>query len=248
MSSPRKVIVISQSMYFPWCGLLDQIRLADVFVHYDDVQLTRGFYNRVQVKTPSGITWLTVPLDNRHRGQLIEDTLICNDENWIERHRAILKNSFSKAKYVSEALQVYDSVFVNRHENLAQLGSATIRASARYFGLDSSVEFVRSSDLDIKGSSSQRLLDITKHLKGTVYLTGHGALNYLNHEIFENENIEVRYMNYHIQEYPQGHGPFTPYVTCLDAIAQLGPDAASVLQSSTLNWREMVKQREALDA
>ena len=53
-------VVISQSMLFPWVGLLEQMRLADVFVHYDDVQFSKGsFVNRVQVKTPDGVRWMT---------------------------------------------------------------------------------------------------------------------------------------------------------------------------------------------
>ncbi|MCA9907942.1 MAG: WbqC family protein, partial [Anaerolineae bacterium] len=65
-------LVISQSMYFPWAGLLEQIRLADTFVHYDDVQHTRGFYNRVQIKTGNGVRWITVPLRDWHQGQRID--------------------------------------------------------------------------------------------------------------------------------------------------------------------------------
>ena len=54
-----KTVVISQPMYFPWIGIFEQIRLADVFVFYDDVQFTRGFINRVQYKTPQGTGWIT---------------------------------------------------------------------------------------------------------------------------------------------------------------------------------------------
>ena len=31
-------VVISQSMLFPWVGTLEQMLLADVFIHYDDVK------------------------------------------------------------------------------------------------------------------------------------------------------------------------------------------------------------------
>ena len=63
------VTVISQSMYFPWIGLFDQIRLADEFIFYDDVQLTRGFYNRVQVAQANGTKFITVPLANKTQKQ-----------------------------------------------------------------------------------------------------------------------------------------------------------------------------------
>ena len=67
-------IVISQSMLFPWIGLMEQIRLADVFVHYNDVQFSKGsFVNRVQIKTSQGTKWMTVPLENLHLGQRINE-------------------------------------------------------------------------------------------------------------------------------------------------------------------------------
>src|SRR5690606_29856763 len=66
------VIVISQPMYFPWVGQLEQLRLADTFVFYDDVQFSKGsFSNRVQIKTEAGMRWMTVPLKDLHLGQLI---------------------------------------------------------------------------------------------------------------------------------------------------------------------------------
>ena len=51
-------------MFFPWVGLFEQIRLANVFVHYDDVQLPQGrsFTTRVQLKAPTGVHWLTMPV------------------------------------------------------------------------------------------------------------------------------------------------------------------------------------------
>ena len=58
-------VVITQPMFFPWAGLLEQLRMADIIVYYDDVQFSKGsFTNRVQIKTPFGKKWLTVPLKN----------------------------------------------------------------------------------------------------------------------------------------------------------------------------------------
>ena len=43
-------VVITQSMLFPWVGMLEQIRLADILIHYDDVAFSEVvfniFYNR----------------------------------------------------------------------------------------------------------------------------------------------------------------------------------------------------------
>ena len=58
------------------------MKLADLFVFYDDVQLPkgggkgRGFITRVQIKSAKGWEWLSVPIQRTHGGvQLICDAL-----------------------------------------------------------------------------------------------------------------------------------------------------------------------------
>ena len=97
-------VVISQSMYFPWVGLLEQVRLADVFVHYDDVQFSKGsFVNRVQIKTAQGIEWMTVPGREVHLGQRIADVQVAPASQWTAKHLALLQRSFAGAPFAEDA-------------------------------------------------------------------------------------------------------------------------------------------------
>lgn len=242
-----RTVVISQSMYFPWCGLLDQVRLADVFVHYDDVHYARGFFSRVQVKTEHGTKWLSVPLRDQHRGQTIDECRIDHSNEWRRKHRDVLRQALRKAPHLSGTMAVVDDVFAGDHDSLGALGRATIRTLARAFGLPEP-KYLHSADLGVGGSSSQRLCDITAAIGGSVYLTGHGALNYLDHSIFEARGIEVRYMDYAVGPWPQDHGGFTPYVTALDALAHLGPAAATALRSTTLHWSDALERHRRLSA
>ena len=233
-------VVISQSMYFPWVGLLEQIRLADVFVHYNDVQYTRGFYNRVQVKTAAGVQWMTVPLRDQHRGQLIDEVLVDDRRDWRGEHRALLARGYAAAPFLQEMLRVVDSAFNVPATSLADVSCASTLALAEYFGLDA--RFLNSRALGVPGHSSQRLHDITQQLGGSVYATGHGAKNYLDHELFERSGIAVEYMNYQRVPYAQLHGAFTPYVTGLDLVANCGRDGVAVLVSDSTHWRGFVNQ------
>jgi hypothetical protein len=237
-SADSKVILISQSMYFPWCGFLDLIRLSDTFVHYDDVQFSRGFYNRVQIKTNKGTTFITVPIKNKHQKQLINQSYIDYSHDWVESHRSALINSYRKTKFIDDAISLFDTVHKNKYEKLCELSRASIISLLSYFGLDKDITFSDSVNLNEPGSGSERLLKICKSLKGEVYMTGHGAINYLNHGLFEQHSIEVRYIDYCFEGYSQMYGEFTPYVTSLDAIAHLGPDVRRILKSSSVNWRE----------
>lgn len=232
-------------MYFPWCGLLNQVSLCDVFVHYDDVQFARGFFNRVQIKTERGIKWITVPLVKHHRGQQINECIIDYSQNWVHRHREILRHSYSKAPYVEQLLDVFDSVVTCKPVTLGELGRSSIRALTTAFQLDQP-EFLNSSDLGIGGESTQRLCHITSRLEGNVYLTGLGALNYLDENIFLSEGIDVMCMNYRFAPWKQFYGPFTPYVTALDCLAHCGPNSKMFLQSECLPWQYAIANQAEL--
>jgi hypothetical protein len=47
-------------------------------------------------------------------------------------------------------------------------------------------------------------------------------------------------MRYTRRPYRQLHGAFDPHVSILDAIANLGPAAASVLESPAIPWDDVV--------
>lgn len=236
-------VVISQSMYFPWIGLLEQIRLADVFVHYDDVQFSKGsFSNRVQVKTEVGTTWMTVPLDNHRLRQNIDEVQIKPRSAWRDRHLALLSQSFSGAPHAKEALDIAASVMDGNHRTVSELSRASMLALSNYFGLDRDTRFVDSKDFNVPGSSSARVLGLVKGVGGGDYITGHGARQYLDHQLFEEAGVSVSYMDYKMTPYPQLNGAFTPYVTALDLVANCGRDGLTSIASGTRNWKEFTNE------
>lgn len=238
-------VVISQSMLFPWVGLLEQVRLADVFVHYDDVQFSKGsFVNRVQLKMPDGVRWMTVPLAGVQLGQRIDEVRIQPVARWREQHLALLRRSFADAPHAQDALALAEQVYAQDHASLAHLARASLLALVHYFGLDAQCRFADSADLGVGGSSSERVLRIVQHLGGRIYVTGHGAARYLDHAWFEREGVEVAYMAYRRQPYPQSHGPFNPHVSGLDLVAHCGRAGLQYIQSNTVAWREFLNESE----
>ncbi|MCY0150024.1 WbqC family protein [Hoeflea sp. G2-23] len=234
-------VVISQSMYFPWVGMLEQIRLADVFIHYDDVQFSKGsFSNRVQVKTPSGMTWMTVPLSDHRLGQTIEEVQLQPLPRWRDRHLDMLSSSLDGTAFAGEALDLARGVIDGNHETVAALSRTSMLALSRYFGLDADTRFASASDFGIAGAGSERVLALVKAVGGTDYITGHGARNYLDHELFEAAGVSVSYMDYKCAHYRQLHGTFTPFVTALDLVANCGQDGLGVIGSQTRDWKDFI--------
>ena len=235
-----KTVVISQPMYFPWVGMLEQMRLADVFVHLDDAQFSKGgFFNRVQLKTAAGTPWFTVPLAENKRGQLLNEMRMA-EHDWRRKQLATLKQTYAAAPHVEEMLDLVESVFKNEHESLAALSAASVEMLAEFFEIMPK-EIQWSSAMGVEGTGSARVLAVCEALGAERYVTGHGAREYLNHESFEAAGIRVEYLDYQKREYPQLHGAFTPFVSALDLAANCGRAGREVIDSDTIYWKDFAR-------
>ena len=225
-------------MYFPWVGMLEQIRLADIYVHLDDVQFARGFINRVQIKTAKGSQWMTVPLQNLHRGQRIVDLHTFEEEGWRDRHLDLVKRAFNGAPFAEEAWNLCNSVLQRPGTSLCEVAIASTQALCDYFEIGPRPLLVKSSSLGIEGGSWERLLAIVKYFGGDEYVTGLGGLNYISHEAFDQAGVRVEYMRYQKTPYSQLHGTFTPFVSALDLVANMGSSGRTLINSPAVYWKD----------
>lgn len=232
-ASPRTLVVL-QPGYLPWLGYFDQLRRADVFAHYDDVQFDKhGWRNRNRIKTPAGPLWLTVPV--RHHGQgkpQINETLIDGTANWQKKHIASLKQYYAKAPHAQRYLPELEALLCRPWENLAELDIAVIGLMAGWFKL--AAPSIRTSTLGIGGVQSERLIALCRHYGATRYLSGDAASEYLDVALFAQHGIEVEWQNYQHPVYPQQHGDFVPYLSAIDLLCNCGDDSAAILMGGPL--------------
>src|SRR5262245_54310095 len=116
-------VVVLQPGYLPWLGFFDQMRRADVFVYYDDVQYdTHGWRNRNRIKTQHGPLWLTVPV--RHSGlskPRILDVAIDSRTNWAKKHVASIRQAYAAAVFVKPYVAALEEVLMQPWERLVDL-------------------------------------------------------------------------------------------------------------------------------
>jgi hypothetical protein len=228
-------VVISQPMYFPWPGFMAQMALADVHVWLDDVQFSKGsFTNRIQVGVEGGRKWMTVPLAASGAFHKINEMAEAQPD-WRARHREFLAQQLGKQPYFKDALQLFDEAC--SRSALCDVLIASAEVPAKYLGVLPS-RIVRSSSLNLSGSSWQRVLEIVLTLGGTRYLTGHGAKHYLDCAAFQQKGVEVEFMDYDPLPWRNHRSPFNPYVTILEPISHEGSAVAGRLNPRTIGWRK----------
>jgi hypothetical protein len=229
-----KVVAIVQSNYIPWKGYFDLINLSDEFILFDDVQYTpRDWRNRNRIKTPTGVTWLTIPVEVKgKRFQKIRDTLI-SEPDWNRRHWQTLVHSYSAAKYFSTYRSTFEPLYLGMKEtSLSRVNYTFLKAICELLGCKTKISW--SMDYEIIEGKTERLLSLCQQVGADVYLSGPAARGYIQEDLFENAGIQVRYMDYSgYAEYPQLHGLFDHAVTVLDLLFNTGPDACKYLKSFT---------------
>ncbi|MGB7923970.1 MAG: WbqC family protein [Pyrinomonadaceae bacterium] len=222
-------VVVLQPGYLPWLGFFDQMRRADIFVYYDDVQFDKhGWRNRNRIKSPAGPHWLTVPVRRERLDQRILDVEIDNRSAWARKHTGTIRQFYARAPYLGSFLPELEELLHRRWERIVDLDVAVVEMICRWLGLEHR-RTARSSELGIHGERSQRLLDLCLHFGASRYLTGDAARSYLEVDLFARHNVEVQWHDYKHPVYPQQHGPFIPYLSVLDLLLNCGDESAAIL-------------------
>ena len=223
-----KTCVISQSNYIPWKGYFQMIAEADVFVFYDTVQFTkRDWRSRNKIMTPRGPIWLTIPVGG-NRDRRIDEVTLPNGE-WRENHIETVRRIYSYTEHIGDLESILEPIFTNEKiVLLSDFNQTIIRKISEYLEIDT--VFMNSSDFEVEGDKTERLIRICKEVNADVYLSGPAAKNYIKNE-FDNSGIELKWMKYGpFEEYEQCGPNFSHEVSIIDTIAVLGKDTITHIQ------------------
>jgi hypothetical protein len=219
-------VVILQPFYLPYIGVFELVRMADTFVFYDDVKVARQNWQcRNQIKTAWGTQWLVVPVLGSNEGAICE-TELNEDVPWRRKHRAAVEQAYGKAPHRGLLLDALEPYWARSWPDLATLNIATFTRLSELMGV--STNFVRSSELGVPGTGSQRVLDVCRAMGATRYVSGPSARTYLDEQSFADAQIELCYHRFEHPVYRQLHGDFVPNLSVIDLIANEGPRAGEI--------------------
>ncbi|KWO79184.1 WbqC family protein [Burkholderia ubonensis] len=221
-----KRVAILQSNYIPWKGYFDLIAACDEFILYDDAQYTRrDWRNRNQIKTPQGVQWLSVPVKVKGKyHQSIRETEI-DGTDWAPQHWKRLQQNYARAPHFARYADTLEALYLGRrYDTLSELNRTLLTWVNGQLEIGTRIS--SSSDYDLHGDRTEKLLNLCVQAGATEYLSGPAARSYLDECLFAQANVAVRWFDYPAYpEYPQQWGAFVHGVTVLDVLFNCGPDA-----------------------
>lgn len=208
---------------------------ADIFVYLDVVQFSKnGVQNRNQIKTGNGPSWLTIPVKHQ-LGQAISRTVIA-DRHIFQKHWKTLQANYARTLGFQRWHSDLETLLRSNFELLVDASIASTEWMLRIFQINN--QRIKASELDgITGEASQLVASICKALNASTYLTGTGALAYLNPDDFHRIGCEIKIQHWNKFVYEQANTEqgFVPDLSALDLLLNC-PDQARELISAAGTW------------
>jgi len=229
------IVAAHQPHYIPWLGYLDKMAKADLFVVMDDLRfVSRNFQHRQRLKLASGPAWLTVPI--RHEAQtdrIIDQQIVSpsgSPHHWQHRHWKTLLINYRSAPHFADYADELHDVYTRPWVNLIDLDLHMLELARRW--LDIRTPILRSSQLGLIGTKTDRLIDLCKRVGARCYLSGTaGSVVYLDVEKVGRAGIGVVWQHFEHPEYPQRYeaAGFESRLGFLDLVLNCGPASREIL-------------------
>jgi len=225
------IVAITQPTLYPWIGYFDIIRKSDILVFLDDVQFNRHSWqqnNRIKDPKNDEEVWLNIPVKKTDLQTNINEIQIDNSKKWKRKHIRTLETCYGeKFRNMTWLGELYSEEW----NNLSEFNIKFIKMCCEYLGINT--KFVNSSELDISGKKTEKLVKICKHFSADSYLTTYGTKEYYlenDKHMFNNVNIEVIYHDFKHPEYYQRGKKFLDHLSILDLILNLNEESKKIFR------------------
>jgi len=208
---------------------------ADVFVYLDVVQFSKnGVQNRNQIKTPDGAAWLTLPVKHL-LGQTLAKVQLAESNYGIKHWRTLQANYARTPGFVKWKTEL-EELLTRPYPLLVDFAIASVDWMLDKLQVETRV--VKASALEnVSGQASKLVASICKSLSAATYLTGTGALGYLDVSDFEEIHCDLLVQKWKSLQYEQTYPQkgFVPDLSTLDLLLNC-PDTAREMISSSGGW------------
>ena len=224
-------VSIMQPAFMPWLGFFELIHQSELFIFLDDVQISPKSFqirNRIPSKEKNqNFTWITLheaknlPFNQR----LLNNTFLLNANRDFQLIREQMTSNYEPGPKLDSFLNVF-SELLKHSQSIADLNIGLIKFFCLEFQINT--PFLKSSNLDLVGKKSDKVINILRAVEFSNYLAVPGSLDYMiPDEKWANLLPKVLKFNYTPQQYPQsGLTNFVPFMSIVDVYLNLKKDFA----------------------
>jgi hypothetical protein len=212
-------LAVMQPYFLPYIGYFQLMHAADKFVVFDDVHfINRGWINRNRILVNGEPSLLTLPVSKASQNRKICDLELVADDGWKKKLLSRVHQSYAKAERFAEAIDIFGGIMNHSASNLSAFVRHSLMTISRTLGIDTEIvpSSTRYENAPLKGAD--RILDICRQEKATVYVNASGGRDLYDHTLFERAGLKLEFIIPALTPYEQNREPFTPGLSILDVL------------------------------
>lgn len=187
----------------------------------DNTQYDKKFTNRNKIIVPDNWTWLTVPINKSDKFSLNKDVRINNEIDWKSSHWKKITHSYNNSKFFKTFSSKFENIYKKKWDMLFDFNFELLTWIIDFLNIR--INIVKESELNVNGTSNERLINICKSVGASTYVSGIGGINYINENSFRKNSIYLEYQNFIHPIYEQNlSSQFIPNLSIIDYISNVG--------------------------
>lgn len=209
-------LAIMQPYLFPYIGYWQLINAVDTFVIFDDVNfIKKGYINRNSILVGGKSQQITLELIGASQNKHINEIEVGNNSQKLLK---TIEMNYKKAPYFSNVFPIIENILNNKEKNLAKFIGYSLEQISNYLNIDT--QFIYSSNIEKDNSlkAQEKILDICKKLDTTNYINAIGGQELYDKAKFQEQNIELNFLDTKLIEYKQFKNEFVSYLSIIDVL------------------------------
>ncbi|MEO1781998.1 WbqC family protein [Enterococcus diestrammenae] len=194
-SELANILVIHQPNFFPTIKVLNKLLSGNKLIFLDDVQYVRNdIQNRIKfrnLKNPESLFWFSAGVKKGSSRKKINDVAFFSFEEMAYKLEKTIFDTYSSSIHYP-FLEKYLQVVLSKNQSiLSDFNIFSLTKLLEILNIDLKYDLSSNLSLDHSITGESRLIEITKSVGYSTYLSGLGGKNYINPENFNNENITL---------------------------------------------------------
>lgn len=208
-----------QPYFFPYIGYWQLINAVDKYVIYDDVNFIKGgWINRNRILINDKPVFLNLKMDGASPNKLIKEICVSNDNRWKSKLLKTIELSYKKAPFFEKVYPVLEKIINYDEANLALYLENSIKRIAEHLEIETMFILSSSMNKDNSLKAQNKVIEICKKLGSSEYYNAIGGAELYSTEIFNANDIELKFLKTESIEYKQFNNEFEPYLSIIDVM------------------------------
>lgn len=218
---------IMQPYFMPYIGYFQLMKAVDKYVVYDDVNYIKGgWVSRNNILMNGEKKMFTIRLQGASPNKLFNQIEVADD---FRKFMKTLQTYYAKAPYFVPASGLIERIISYPEKKLSLFIMSSFQEILDYLNIKT--ELILSSvlpkDCSLKGKD--KVIQICKLLKSDNYINAIGGQELYDKKDFEQQSINLFFLEPELKPYPQLSADFVPYLSFIDVLMNNSPESINSL-------------------